>query len=142
MDSYSNLWARHKHNGFAAYNGIEITKIEEGRAQGVLTVRPSSLNPMGMVHGGLLAALADTVAGVAAATSGQVGVTLDCRMDYLRPAAGSEKIFCAAVPQRRGNHIAVYRAELTDDSGALVACGVFTFFFTGQPLPDFEAGSP
>ena len=130
MDSYSNLWARHKHNGFAAYNGIEITQLEEGRAQGVLTVRPSSLNPMGIVHGGALVTLADTVCGTAAFTTGHMCVTLDCSMQYLAPASGA-RITCTATPRKLGKTVLVYEAVLTDDTGRTVATGVYTFFAKG-----------
>ena len=41
---------------FSYENGILVTKIEPGRAEGVLNVSENSLNPHGMVHGGALAA--------------------------------------------------------------------------------------
>ena len=48
---------------FSYENGIYVTKVEPGRAEGVLEVGPDSINPHGMVHGGALATLADTVGG-------------------------------------------------------------------------------
>ena len=44
---------------FAPYNHITVTRIEGREAEGTLEVRPESLNPMGIVHGGALVALAD-----------------------------------------------------------------------------------
>lgn len=137
MDSYSNVQARAKCNRFAEHIGIDITKIETDYAEGEVIVTEESLNPMGMVHGGCLAALADTVAGTAVATRGRVGVTMDCRMDYLRPARG-KKIKCVATPRKVGKTIAVYQADLTDDAGKTVAVGTFSFYLTDQPLPNFE----
>ena len=61
MDSYSNLRARAKCNRFAEHNGIELTLIETDHVEGEITVTEAHLNPMGMVHGGCLATLADTV---------------------------------------------------------------------------------
>ena len=38
---------------FSYENGIYVTKVEPGRAEGVLEVGPDSINPHGMVHGAL-----------------------------------------------------------------------------------------
>ena len=43
-----------------------------------------------------------------------------------------------AIPQKIGKTITLYRAELTNDEGALVAVGTFSFFLTDKPLPNFE----
>ena len=56
---------------FSYENGILVTKIEPGRAEGILNVSENSLNPHGMVHGGALAALADTVGGSCACARGR-----------------------------------------------------------------------
>ncbi|MBU5436090.1 PaaI family thioesterase [Pseudoflavonifractor sp. MSJ-37] len=138
MDSYSNLEARAKCNRFGEHNGIVMTKIEQDYAEGEITVCETHLNPMGMVHGGCLATLADSVTGTAVATRGRVGVTMDCRMDYLRPAVGTKKVRCRAIPQKIGRTITLYRAELTNDDGALIAVGTFSFFLTDKPLPNFQ----
>ena len=79
--------------------------IETDHVEGEITVAEAHLNPMGMVHGGCLATLADTVTGTAVATRGRVGVTMDCRMDYLRPAVNTKKIRCVAIPQKIGKTI-------------------------------------
>ena len=39
---------------FSYESGVEVTHVEPGRAEGVLTVGPDSINPHGKVHGGLL----------------------------------------------------------------------------------------
>ena len=49
---------------FSHRNNILITNLyDDGSVDGELTVTPESLNPHGIVHGGCLATLADTVAG-------------------------------------------------------------------------------
>ena len=112
---------------FAPYNHITVTRIENREAEGTLEIRSESLNPMGIVHGGALVALADTVAGCAAFTCGRVCVTLDCNMQYLAPGTGSY-IHCHAIPKKLGKTILVYDAMLTNDQGQTVATGTYTFF--------------
>lgn len=112
---------------FAPFNHISVTRIENREAEGTLEIRPESLNPMGIVHGGALVALADTVAGCAAFTCGKICVTLDCTMQYLAPGTGGY-IHCLATPKKLGKTILVYDTLLTNDDGQTVATGTFTFF--------------
>ena len=120
---------------FDKYNGISIVAVGDGWAEGELEVSRHSLNPHGIVHGGALVALADTVAGCAAFTSGQICVTLDCSMQYLAPGTGSY-IHCLATPKKLGKTILVYDAVLTNDQGQTVATGTYTFVVTEMRVED------
>lgn len=115
---------------FSAEIHIRITQVAPGHAEGVLDVHPENLNLLGIVHGGCLAALADTVSGLCVAASGSSCVTAGYSMNFLRPATGKQ-IRCAAAAVKMGRRICVIRAQLTDDAGELVAAGDFTFCVTG-----------
>ena len=131
MDFYSKLLERVNQAGtFSTNSRICVTRIEQGCAEGVLHADESSLNPNGIVHGGCLVTLADTVCGTAAFTTGHMCVTLDCSMQYLAPASGA-RITCTATPRKLGKTVLVYEAVLTDDTGRTVATGVYTFFAKG-----------
>ena len=128
MDSYSKLFERVNAPGeFAGVNHIRVTVIREDYAEGELTVGPDSLNPHGIVHGGCLSTLADTVGGVAASTRGGKCVTLNNTMNYLAPATGAV-IRCAARPQKVGRTVSVFDTVLTDEAGRTVATGTYTFY--------------
>ena len=95
--------------------------------------REHSLNPHGIVHGGALAALADTVGGAATFAAYRRGcVTVNYSMNFLRPAWGSNrKIRCRAQAVKLGRTLSVFGMSLTDDEGMEVASGNFTFYITG-----------
>ena len=112
---------------FSYENGIYVTKVEPGRAEGVLEVGPDSINPHGMVHGGALATLADTVGGSCACATGRRCVTAGSSMEFLRPASG-KRITCVATPKKEGRTLSVIQVELYNDQGKLVATGTFTFY--------------
>ncbi len=118
---------------FAPYNGISITEAGPEGARGELLVSTHSLNPHGLVHGGALAALADTVGGAATYAAYRQGcVTVNYSLSFLRPAGGNnQKIRCLATPVQLGNRLCVYRMSLTDDQAREVATGNFTFYLTG-----------
>ena len=90
------------------------------------------MNPRGIVHGGCLSALMDTVAGIAACTDGRGCVTLNCSVSYLRAAQNTKKVYCKATAVKTGRTVAVYQAELFDDDGTLLANGTYTFFLKEQ----------
>ena len=113
---------------FAAKSGIQVTSCGEGYAEGVLTVSPSSMNPRGIVHGGCLSTLADTVAGIAACTGGRGCVTLNCSMNYLRAAQDTPVVFCRAEQVRAGGTIGIYTVTLKNASGTELATGTYTFY--------------
>jgi acyl-CoA thioesterase len=119
---------------FPAQNGIQVTRFWQDYAEGELTVRPSSMNPRGIVHGGCLSTLMDTVAGIAACTTGRSCVTLNSTMNYIKAAkAGTKKILCQTSKVKAGRTIAVYNSVLTDDDGEVIASGTYTFFLM-EPL--------
>src|SRR5258708_15091158 len=71
--------------------GFDVESVHEGRAIFRLDVRPRHKQIHGVVHGGILAALADTTAAIAAYTVGPKGVeiaTLELKSNYLGPVPG------------------------------------------------------
>ena len=113
---------------FSTQSGIRVTAISHHSCEGELTVTPGSLNPRGIVHGGCLATLMDTVAGVAACTDGRTCVTLNCSVNYLRAAANTEKVYCRTRLIKAGRTVVVMEAILTDDNDREVATGTYTFY--------------
>ena len=113
---------------FGPSSGVKVTAIRQYEAEGVLEVRKDAYNPLGVIHGGALFTLADTVTGTAAYTIGnRPCVTLDSSMQFLAAARG-DRIHCLAKAKKLGRTIVVYDVTLTDGEERLVASGTFTFF--------------
>ena len=71
--------------------GFDVESVHDGRAIFRLDVRPRHKQIHGVVHGGILAALADTAAAIAAYTAVPKGVelvTLELKINYLEPVLG------------------------------------------------------
>ena len=115
-------------DGYAKGSHVRITHIALGSAEGELEVCPEVLNPLGIVHGGCLTTLADTVAGCCACSAGGDCVTSSCSLEYLRPARGD--LFCEATPKKLGRKLSVIQVVITDGESKTVATGTFTFFMT------------
>lgn len=139
MASYSNqeefyaaaLERVNRPGQFSAFAGITVTRLDESYAEGVLNVTSNNLNPHGIIHGGCLCTLADTVAGMAVVTCGYKCVTLDSNISFLRPATG-DRIFCTSRAKKVGKTVCVFDSELTDETGKLVASGTYSFYVLGK----------
>lgn len=124
---------------FSIYNHVKVTGVfEDGSAEGELIIHPDTLNVHGIVHGGALATLADTVGGWAVFfATGKPCVTVNYAFSFLRPALGSnQKLYCRAEPEKLGGHLCVYRQTITDERGKEVAKGNFTFYLLEHPVDE------
>jgi uncharacterized protein (TIGR00369 family) len=105
--------------------GVERLEVDEGRAAVVMTPQEFHYNPLGTVHGGILATLLDTATGCAVHSTLPVGVgytSLDLTTKFLRPVTvASGALRCEGVVISRGRTTALAEARLTDAKGRLVA---------------------
>ncbi len=118
---------------FSKSIGITVTQVEPGLARGVFQPGPDSLNPHGILHGGVLATLADTVSGCCACSTGGTCVTSSCSLEFLRPALG--ELFCEATPKKLGKKLSVIQAVISDSQGKTVATGTYSFFMEKPNAP-------
>ena len=124
---YEHVLRRDGMNAFMHHNFNE--RVEVDRDYGVcrLVIRPESLNPFGMVHGGALCTLADNAAGIAAHTDGRRYVTQTGTLHFLKNQ-GEGVIRAQARVRHRGRSTALVEVDVTGDGGKLLATGEYTFF--------------
>jgi uncharacterized protein (TIGR00369 family) len=109
--------------------GFEVESVHEGRAIFRLEVRSRHKQIHGVVHGGILAALADTAAAIAAYTAVPRGVelaTLELKINYLEPVPGGTVKADARV-LRGGRNFIVTECEIFNETGTLAAKALLTF---------------
>lgn len=104
--------------------GIEITTAADGYAEAELELDShlSSSRQRIIAHGGVVAALADTVGGAATISLNEaVTPTIDLRIDYLAPA--KRELRATGEVIRNGNSIATVEIEIYDIENTHVASG-------------------
>jgi uncharacterized protein (TIGR00369 family) len=109
--------------------GFDVESVHDGRAIFRLDVRPTHKQIHGVVHGGILAALADTTAAIAAYTTLPKGVeiaTLELKINYLEPVPGG-RVKADARVLRAGRNFIVTECEIFNESGSLAAKALLTF---------------
>ena len=89
------LISRVKTNPYINFLEIDFTEVEDGRVEARMPLHDEQRQYSGVIHGGVLAALADTVAGFAAYTMLPIDrdvLTADLNISFLRAAWGKELI--------------------------------------------------
>ena len=84
------------------------------------------LNPQGGLHGGVIAFVLDISMGHLLWKKGGAGTTLEMKVQYAK-AARSGRLTATGRFLRQGRSISYLRAELTDESGDLVAFATSTW---------------
>lgn len=90
-------------------------------------LRPESMNPLGMAHGGFVYSMCDIAAGVVIAQYADKFVTLSGNLHFMHPGKG-KKLRCEARIIKRGRTVNVVDTCVFDDSGAVTAKGTFEIY--------------
>ncbi|MCI5621017.1 MAG: PaaI family thioesterase [Lachnospiraceae bacterium] len=123
-------------NPFSQLLGLEILDIQKGYAKGRILLEKRLKNVHGGMHGGCSYALADTLCGVASSTYGNYTTTVNGSINYLKPICNTKYVYCEVNVVRQGGTIGVYEANITDDTGDLLAVATFTYYRTGKLISE------
>ena len=106
---------------FDALYGIEIESATGEQARGRVPVADGVRQPAGLVHGGVYASMAESlaVAGTQAAT-GRAAVGHSSQTSFLRPITEGT-VHASGRPRHRGRSTWVWEFDVTDDAGRLCA---------------------
>ncbi len=121
---------RLRENQITNHLGFALVVAERGRVVLRMRVSKKHLQVHGVVHGGVLAALADTAGGLATYMSAPHGTrvaTIEMKINYLEAVEGGS-VTAEAIVVRIGRHVAVVDCDITDDARRLVGKALMTFF--------------
>jgi uncharacterized protein (TIGR00369 family) len=107
--------------------GFTIISVAPGRAEFQLEPREYHFNPLGLVHGGVLCTLLDTVVGCAVHTTLESGwgyTSIDLNVNYLRPVTlKTGTLTAVGTLTKGGRRVSNAAGEIRDAAGALIATG-------------------
>jgi uncharacterized protein (TIGR00369 family) len=121
--------------GLEGVLGLEFTGLTDEVVSCQVPVRPELKQPYGLIHGGVYAAIAESLAswGTAAAVmpEGKLAVGLSNHTSFLRPVTEGT-ITAVAIRKHRGRTTWVWDVEATDDAGRLCAITRVTIAVRGR----------
>ncbi|NEK57931.1 PaaI family thioesterase [Geodermatophilus sabuli] len=104
---------------------LGISSLEEGRVEFTCDVDESVYNPIGVVHGGLVCTVLDTVVGCAVHTTLPAGVgytSIELKVNYLRAVhATSGPLTAVGTVVKPGRRVAFAEGEVRNAAGQTVA---------------------
>jgi 1,4-dihydroxy-2-naphthoyl-CoA hydrolase len=110
--------------GFDALLGLELLECTEELVRAQLPVRDDLRQPFGLVHGGVFATIAETLASVGTAVvvfpEGNAAMGLSNQTSFLRPISDGT-IYGRAQRRHRGRTTWIWDVEISDDAGRLCA---------------------
>ena len=121
-----------------------ITEVSEGRV--VFAAEPAEYhyNPLGTVHGGVMATLLDSALGCAVQSmlpAGTSYTTLELKVNYLRPiTTKTGTVYCEGKIIYVGGRVATAEGRLTDAQGKLYAHGTTTCIILRPSSPTEALG--
>ena len=122
---------------FDAHYGLELLAVSDEEVRARVAIRAHHLQPAGAVHGGVIAAMAESMASVATlravAGDGMTAAGLSNHASFVRPITGSA-IEGVARRRHRGRGTWIWEAEYCDDAGRL--CALVRVTVVVRPAPD------
>jgi uncharacterized protein (TIGR00369 family) len=122
--------------GFDGLYGLELLDLSDTEVHAQVTVREELKQGMGLVHGGVYAAMAESMASVATAvavrTQGDVAMGLSNSTSFLRPVTEGV-VHARATRIHRGRTTWVWDVRFSDDADR--TCAVTRMTIAVRPRP-------
>jgi acyl-CoA thioesterase len=117
METIKKVFAK---DAFARRNGIALVHVSEGEAVASMQIEPHHLNSFGVTHGGALFTLADFAFAVAGNTHGNVALSINSHMSYIK--ATSQGVLTAYAHEVKSSRkLGMYRVEIKDEADEIIA---------------------
>ena len=123
---------------FPRYVGLMLEEVRTDYARMRLPHRPEIQQPAGMIHGGAIATLIDTVVVPAIGSAydeRRVLLTIDMHVSYLAAIAGEDAVAEGWV-EKRGRSMVFCRVEVRSGSGMLASTASLVYKVSSKALPN------
>jgi 1,4-dihydroxy-2-naphthoyl-CoA hydrolase len=121
---------------FDALYGLEILTSSPEEVTAQVVVRDELKQPMGLVHGGVFASIAESIASLGTAWAvvgdGMMAQGLSNQTSFLRPILEGT-IHARAVRRHKGRTTWVWEVDITDDQDRL--CALVRMTIAVRPIP-------
>ncbi|MCW3040589.1 MAG: PaaI family thioesterase [Solirubrobacterales bacterium] len=121
---------------FDAQYGLQLGEVTPDRVTATVPVSNAVKQPMGLVHGGVYASIAEAITSIGTARvvyeDGMSAQGLSNQTSFLRPILEGT-IHATATRRHRGRTTWIWEVDITDDAGRL--CAIVRMTIAVRPLP-------
>lgn len=129
------------YQGFDVLYGLELLEVGDETVRAQVPVADKLRQPFGLVHGGVMTAIAETLGSVGTAVAvvpeGNAAMGLSNQTSFLRPIVEGT-IHAVATRRHRGRTTWIWDVEISDDAGRL--CALSRMTIAVRPMPEPPAG--
>ncbi|WP_295158517.1 PaaI family thioesterase [uncultured Brachyspira sp.] len=129
-EMYEKIQNRFNSNDFLSFVGMKLEHVEKGRVIISCENKKELSQYLGYMHGGMVAAMADTAGGHAAGTILKEGcktVTSELKIHFLKPVV-CKKVFAVGEVINAGKRLIVVEAVIKDEEDNMLAKMIATMF--------------
>ncbi len=106
---------------FSQWLGIEILDAAPGTVRLRMPIRPDMVNGLGVCHGGVTFALADSALAFASNGHGRVAFSVDTSITHSAPVRDGDVLTAHATEEGTTKRLGFYRVTVTNQNGTPVA---------------------
>jgi uncharacterized protein (TIGR00369 family) len=120
---------------FHRWAGLNLVSVGDGRAELSMELLPHHFNPQGIVHGGIITAIADTSIGLALRSKLRPGLThrtAQLNVHFLTKGGGN-RLVGRGRAMHLGQRMGYGEADVMDGEGQLLAWATGTFIVLPAP---------
>lgn len=122
--------------GFDRLYGLELVEFSDGEVRARVQLRDELKQPMGLLHGGVYASIAESLASLATALGvldrGEIAMGLSNSTSFLRPVTEGS-VHAHATRLHRGRTTWVWDVHFSDDADRL--CAITRMTIAVRPAP-------
>ncbi len=133
---------KESYTSFSPYGqwlGGKVIAAEEGHLIIGFSVREDMTNPIGIMHGGVIAGMIDDTIGMVVSSLGfeTYSVSVNLNIDYLSGGKVGDDLTVEAKVVRKGNSLVHTECSVHNQKGTLIAKGTANLFRTHHVKKDF-----
>ena len=109
---------------FTEFLGVKVTHVSPERVSAELAARKELNNRAGIMHGGAIMALADSLGGIATIANlkeGQSTTTIESKTNFFAPVPIGDTAYAECIALHRGRTTMVWQTRVTRRDGRLCA---------------------
>jgi 1,4-dihydroxy-2-naphthoyl-CoA hydrolase len=122
--------------GFDRHYGLELLELSDSEVRARVVVGEHHTQPAGLVHGGLYASVAESIASIATGVTvleeGSTAMGMSNNTSFLRPMTGGV-VHAHAIRLHRGRTTWMWDVTFSDDDGR--TCALTRMTIAVRPLP-------
>lgn len=126
-------------DAFSRWLGLEVVAVGPARSICRMTVREEMVNGLGVAHGAIVFALADSAFAFACNTHGKITVSIENSITYPAPITVGDVLTAVAEAEAQSRRLGYYRVMVTNQTGLTVALFRGTAYATERPHPSMAS---